>query len=158
MATKTDAERRERFETPSGIELPVDFNPENTEPVDYKKDLGAPGEFPFTRGIYPNMYRGRFWTMRQYAGYASSEESNARYKYLRPRYHRLSVAFDHLPKSASDDPSRRQVWERWAWLHSLEDMLRLFEDIPRQFHLDDDQRDRFHFAHLYRRARNRTPF
>ncbi|MCM3904377.1 MAG: methylmalonyl-CoA mutase family protein, partial [Pyrinomonadaceae bacterium] len=95
MATKTDAERRERFETPSAIELPVDFNPKNTDPLDYDKDLGAPGEFPFTRGIYPNMYRGRFWTMRQYAGYASAEESNARYKYLLAQGTTgLSVAFD----------------------------------------------------------------
>ena len=82
MATKTNSERREHFETPSGIKLPVNFNPANTEPVDYEKDLGAPGEFPYTRGIYPNMYRGRLWTMRQYAGYATAEESNARYKYL----------------------------------------------------------------------------
>ena len=82
MAAKTDSERRERFQTTSGIELPVDFNPENTSPLKYDEDLGAPGEFPFTRGIYSNMYRRRFWTMRQYAGYASAEESNARYKFL----------------------------------------------------------------------------
>ena len=50
--------------------------------IDYKENLGEPGEFPYTRGIYPNMYRGRLWTMRQYAGYATAEESNARYKYL----------------------------------------------------------------------------
>ncbi|HEY8412170.1 MAG TPA: methylmalonyl-CoA mutase family protein, partial [Pyrinomonadaceae bacterium] len=64
MATKTKDERRARFETPSGIQLPVDFNPDNTNPVDYDKDLGAPGDFPYTRGIYQNMYRGRLWTMR----------------------------------------------------------------------------------------------
>jgi len=55
MAAKTDSERRERFETSSGIELPADFNPENTTPLNYDRDLGAPGEFPYTRGIYPNM-------------------------------------------------------------------------------------------------------
>ena len=74
MATKTDSERRERFETSSGIELPADFNPQNTNPLNYDEDLGAPGEFPYTRGIYANMYRSRFWTMRQYAGYASAED------------------------------------------------------------------------------------
>src|SRR5438045_3994337 len=67
MVTKQSVERREHFETPSGIELPVDFNPSNTQAPDYEKDLGAPGEFPYTRGIRPNMYRGRLWTMRQYA-------------------------------------------------------------------------------------------
>src|SRR5262250_1033865 len=82
MATKTKAERRERFDTSSGIELPIDFNPANTHQIDYEQDLGSPGEFPYTRGIYPNMYRGRLWTMRQYAGYATAEESNALYKYL----------------------------------------------------------------------------
>ena len=59
-------------------EPPVDFNPYNTREIDYEKDLGAPGEFPYTRGIYPSMYRGRLWTMRQYAGYATAEESNTR--------------------------------------------------------------------------------
>ena len=82
MSTKPKDQRRERFETPSGIALPIDFNPDNTDHLDYEKDLGAPGEFPYTRGIYPNMYRGRLWTMRQYAGYATAEESNIRYKYL----------------------------------------------------------------------------
>lgn len=59
-------------------EHPLNFNPQNTRAIDYEKDLGDPGEFPYTRGIYPNMYRGRLWTMRQYAGYATAEESNAR--------------------------------------------------------------------------------
>src|SRR5687767_8130903 len=80
MTTKTDAnrasrgERRERFETSSGIVLPNDFNPSNTEPPDYERDLGSPGEFPYTRGVRRSLYRGRFWTMRQYAGYATAEE------------------------------------------------------------------------------------
>ena len=82
MPTKTQSQRRKRFETPSGIDLPADFNPSNTDTIDYEKDLNSPGDFPFTRGVYPNMYRGRLWTMRQYAGYATAEESNARYKYL----------------------------------------------------------------------------
>ena len=75
------SERRERFETSSGIELPNDFNPENTK-IDYENDIGTAGEFPYTRGVRENMYRGRFWTMRQYAGFATAEESNERYKYL----------------------------------------------------------------------------
>ncbi|HEY0728947.1 MAG TPA: methylmalonyl-CoA mutase family protein [Pyrinomonadaceae bacterium] len=134
MATKTKDERRERFETPSGIALPVDFNPENTGPVDYEADLGAPGEFPYTRGIYQNMYRGRLWTMRQYAGYATAEESNARYKYLLSQGTTgLSVAFD-LPTQIgldSDDPlSLGEVGKVGVAIDSLEDMERLFEGIP----------------------------
>src|ERR1700720_2776632 len=134
MATKTHAERRERFETSSGIELPVDFNPANTEAPDYERDLGAPGEFPYTRGIYPNMYRGRLWTMRQYAGYATAEESNARYKYLLAQGTTgLSVAFD-LPTQIgldSDDPlAVGEVGKVGVAIDSLEDMLRLFEGIP----------------------------
>src|SRR3712207_5711576 len=113
MSTKTDAppaaprERREHFETSSGIRLPTDFNPSNTEPVDYDRDLGDPGDFPYTRGVRRNMYRGRLWTMRQYAGYATAEESNARYKFLLSQGTTgLSVAFD-LPTQIgldSDDP------------------------------------------------------
>jgi methylmalonyl-CoA mutase N-terminal domain/subunit len=134
MATKTDAERRERFETPSEIDLPVNFNPENTDPLDYDNDLAAPGEFPFTRGIYSNMYRGRFWTMRQYAGYASAEESNARYKFLLAQGTTgLSVAFD-LPTQIgldSDDPlAAGEVGKVGVAIDSLEDMSRLFEGIP----------------------------
>src|ERR1041384_6836109 len=134
MATKTKDERRERFETPSGIQLPVDFNPDNTTPIDYDQDLGAPGEFPYTRGIYSNMYRGRFWTMRQYAGYATAEESNARYKYLLSQGTTgLSVAFD-LPTQIgldSDDPlAAGEVGKVGVAIDSLEDMLRLFDGIP----------------------------
>src|SRR4028119_536083 len=104
MSTKTDAadntaaspptnERRARFETSSGIELANDFNPANAAAPDYERDLGAPGSYPYTRGVRRNMYRGRFWTMRQYAGYASAEDSNARYKYLlAPRTHPPHVA------------------------------------------------------------------
>jgi len=134
MPTKPKAERRDRFETSSGIELPVDFNPTNTDKINYKKDLGAPGDFPYTRGIYPNMYRGRFWTMRQYAGYATAEESNARYKYLLAQGTTgLSVAFD-LPTQIgldSDDPlAVGEVGKVGVAIDSLEDMERLFEGIP----------------------------
>ena len=134
MATRTKDERRERFETSSGVELPVEFNPSNTRPIDYEQDLGAPGEFPYTRGIYPNMYRGRLWTMRQYAGYATAEESNARYKYLLANGTTgLSVAFD-LPTQIgldSDDPlAAGEVGKVGVAIDSLEDMERLFADIP----------------------------
>ena len=134
MATKTKDERRERFETPSGIELPVDYNPDNSASINYEEDLGAPGQFPYTRGIYRNMYRGRFWTMRQYAGYATAEESNARYKYLLSQGTTgLSVAFD-LPTQIgldSDDPlSLGEVGKVGVAIDSLDDMERLFRDIP----------------------------
>ena len=141
MATKTKAtdakatgERREHFETSSGFELPVDFNPANTEPIVYDRDLGDPGDFPFTRGIRRNMYRGRLWTMRQYAGYASAAESNARYKYLLSQGTTgLSVAFD-LPTQIgldSDDPlSSGEVGKVGVAIDSLEDMLALFDGIP----------------------------
>jgi methylmalonyl-CoA mutase N-terminal domain/subunit len=134
MATKTSAERRERFLTSSGIELPNDFNPSNTDAPDYDRDLAAPGEYPYTRGIRPNMYRGRFWTMRQYAGYATAEESNARYKYLLAQGTTgLSVAFD-LPTQIgldSDDPlALGEVGKVGVAIDSIEDMQRLFDRIP----------------------------
>src|SRR5512132_65317 len=115
-------------------EVPVDFNPYNTRAIDYEKDLGAPGEFPYTRGIYKNMYRGRLWTMRQYAGYATAEESNARYKYLLAQGTTgLSVAFD-LPTQIgldSDDPlAVGEVGKVGVAIDSLEDMERLFAGIP----------------------------
>jgi methylmalonyl-CoA mutase N-terminal domain/subunit len=116
------------------IEPPVDFNPYNTREVDYENDLGAPGQFPYTRGIYKDMYRGRLWTMRQYAGYATAEESNARYKYLLAQGTTgLSVAFD-LPTQIgldSDDPlALGEVGKVGVAIDSLEDMERLFAGIP----------------------------
>jgi methylmalonyl-CoA mutase N-terminal domain/subunit len=115
-------------------EPPVDYNPYNTREVDYEKDLGAPGQFPYTRGIYKDMYRGRLWTMRQYAGYATAEESNARYKYLLAQGTTgLSVAFD-LPTQIgldSDNPmALGEVGKVGVAIDSLEDMERLFADIP----------------------------
>jgi methylmalonyl-CoA mutase N-terminal domain/subunit len=134
MSTKSRSERREHFTTSSGIDLPIDFNPANTQPVEYDQDLGDPGEFPYARGIRRNMYRGRLWTMRQYAGYATAEESNARYKYLLAQGTTgLSVAFD-LPTQIgldSDDPlAAGEVGRVGVAIDSLEDMLRLFEGIP----------------------------
>lgn len=127
-------ERRERFETSSGIELLNDFNPENTEPVDYPNDLGAPGEFPYTRGVRSNMYRGRFWTMRQYAGFATAAESNARYKFLLSQGTTgLSVAFDlptQIGLDSDDDLARGEVGKVGVAIDSLDDMLTLLDDIP----------------------------
>ncbi|MGE3465910.1 MAG: methylmalonyl-CoA mutase [Pyrinomonadaceae bacterium] len=128
------AERRKSFQTSSGIALPANLNPENTRPVDYERDLGAPGEFPYTRGVRANMYRGRFWTMRQYAGFATAAESNERYKYLLSQGTTgLSVAFD-LPTQIgldSDDPlSAGEVGKVGVAIDSLDDMLTLFDGIP----------------------------
>lgn len=127
-------QRRDKFETTSGIELPNEFSPENTQDVDYKEDLGDPGEFPFTRGTRETMYRGRFWTMRQYAGFATAEESNTRYKYLLENGTTgLSVAFD-LPTQIgldSDDPlANGEVGKVGVAIDSLDDMLTLFDGIP----------------------------
>jgi methylmalonyl-CoA mutase N-terminal domain/subunit len=101
---------------------------------DYEQDLGFPGEYPFTRGVYPSMYRGRLWTMRQYAGYASAEESNARYRYLLEQGQTgLSVAFD-LPTQIgydADDPiAVGEVGKVGVSISSLGDMETLFDGIP----------------------------
>src|SRR5208282_4394028 len=101
---------------------------------DPEKDLGSPGEFPFTRGIQPTMYRGRLWTMRQYAGMGDAEASNLRYKFLLANGTAgLSVAFD-LPTQIgydSDDPmSLGEVGKVGVAIDSIEDMERLFADIP----------------------------
>jgi methylmalonyl-CoA mutase N-terminal domain/subunit len=126
-------ERREKFQTSSGIELPNDFNPENSA-IDYEKKIGAPGKFPYTRGVRSNMYRGRFWTMRQYAGFATAEESNARYKYLLSAGTTgLSVAFDlptQIGLDSDDELAAGEVGKVGVAIDSLEDMLRLFDQIP----------------------------
>ena len=127
------AERRERFETSSGIELPNDFNPNNSK-TDYETDLGNAGEYPYTRGVRSNMYRGRFWTMRQYAGFATAEDSNRRYKYLLSQGTTgLSVAFD-LPTQIgldSDDAlASGEVGKVGVAIDSLDDMMTLFDGIP----------------------------
>ncbi len=128
------ADRRETFKTSSGIELPSDYNPDNTVSIDYEKDLGKPGEFPYTRGVRISMYRGRFWTMRQYAGFATAAESNERYKYLLSQGTTgLSVAFD-LPTQIgldSDDPlAAGEVGKVGVAIDSLDDMSTLFDGIP----------------------------
>lgn len=126
-------ERKKEFKTSSEIPIPVIQVPEEKIP-DYQTDLGFPGEYPFTRGVQPTMYRGRFWTMRQYAGYASAEESNKRYRYLLDQGQTgLSVAFD-LPTQIgydADDPiAAGEVGKVGVSISSLEDLLLLFKDIP----------------------------
>src|ERR1039457_6612769 len=79
---KRGAERKPKFVTSSGIEIERAYDPEDLNDFDFVNDLGFPGEYPFTRGVQPTMYRGRLWTMRQYAGFGSAEESNHRYRYL----------------------------------------------------------------------------
>ncbi len=128
------AERRKKFKTSSGIELPNDFNHDNTTPVDYAGDIGEPGDFPYTRGVRRSMYRGRFWTMRQYAGFATAGESNARYKYLLSQGTTgLSVAFD-LPTQIGLDSDDRlaagEVGKVGVAIDSLDDMLTLLDGIP----------------------------
>jgi len=126
-------ERRERFETTSGIEVERLFDPSDVE-VDYAADLGYPGEYPFTRGVYPTMYRGRLWTMRQYAGFGTAEETNRRYHYLLDHGQTgLSVAFD-LPTQMgydSDHPmAHGEVGRVGVAIDSLDDMRTLFDGIP----------------------------
>jgi len=122
-----------QFQTSSGIPLKAVYTPENA-PSAYEEALGAPGEFPFTRGIHPTMYRGRLWTMRQYAGYASADESNARYRFLLAQGQSgLSVAFD-LPTQIgydADDPmALGEVGKVGVSISTLDDMARLFDQIP----------------------------
>ena len=125
-------ERKDEFQTNSGIPLPRVPLPETRK--DYPQDLGFPGEYPYTRGVYPTMYRGRLWTMRQYAGYASAEESNRRYRYLLEQGQTgLSVAFD-LPTQIGYDADHPlaagEVGKVGVSISSLQDMERLFQDIP----------------------------
>lgn len=127
-------ERKEKFETLSGIEIKRFYTPEDLEGFDYLKELGFPGSYPFTRGIQPTMYRGRLWTMRQYAGFGTAEESNERYRYLLSQGQTgLSVAFD-LPTQIgydSDHPlSEGEVGRVGVAIDSIEDMEVLFKDIP----------------------------
>ncbi len=127
-------ERKAKFNTSSW--LPVDrlYLPKFTNKEDYLQRIGFPGEYPYTRGIQPTMYRGRFWTMRQYAGFGTAEESNKRYKYLLNQGQTgLSIAFD-LPTQIgydSDDPhSIGEVGKVGVAIDSLQDMETLFDGIP----------------------------
>lgn len=132
--TERSPERKEKFLTPSGIELKPLYSPEDLEEIKYTEEIGFPGLFPFTRGVYPTMYRGRIWTMRQYAGFGTAEETNKRFKYLLKQGQTgLSVAFD-LPTQMgydSDHPmARGEVGRVGVAIDSLKDMEILFDGIP----------------------------
>jgi len=127
-------EQQVSYRTLSGLPVDPVYRPTGAEVEDYAADLGDPGAYPYTRGVYPTMYRGRLWTMRQYAGYASAEESNRRYRYLLDQGQTgLSVAFD-LPTQLgydSDHPlAEGEVGKVGVPISSLEDMERLFDGIP----------------------------
>ena len=133
-ATQRFPERKENFQTSSGIEIKRIYTPEDIENLDYARDLSFPGEYPYTRGVQPTMYRSRFWTMRQYAGFATAEESNKRYKYLLQQGTMgLSVAFD-LPTQIGYDSdnvmAKGEVGKVGVAIDSLKDMEILFDGIP----------------------------
>src|SRR5690554_4395060 len=127
-------ERQETFFTGSGEKVNRLYTPLDIEDLDYNEDIGYPGQYPFTRGVQSTMYRGRLWTMRQYAGFATAEESNQRYKYLLEQGTTgLSVAFD-LPTQIgydSDDPiAAGEIGKVGVAIDTLADMVTLFDGIP----------------------------
>jgi len=135
-AVKRFPERRENFQTDSGLEIAPLYNPEdlNAQGLDYDNDLGYPGEFPYTRGVQPNTYRGRVWTMRQYSGYGTAAETNERFRYLLDNGQTgLSIAFD-LPTQIGYDSdhllANGEVGKVGVPICSLEDMETLFDQIP----------------------------
>jgi methylmalonyl-CoA mutase N-terminal domain/subunit len=127
-------ERKEQFATLSGLPIDRLYTEENLKGLDPETEIGYPGDSPYTRGIYPSMYRGRLWTMRQYAGFGSAAESNQRYRYLLSKGQSgLSVAFD-LPTQIgmdSDSPlALGEVGKVGVAIDSLDDMQTLFDGIP----------------------------
>jgi len=132
-AIKRFPERKKQFKTSSNISVPAVVPPEQINPEQYE-ELGLPGTYPYTRGVQPTMYRGRLWTMRQYAGFSSAEESNKRYRFLLDQGQTgLSVAFD-LPTQIgydADDPiALGEVGKVGVSISSIEDMETLFNQIP----------------------------
>lgn len=127
-------ERKETFKNSSDIEVKRLYTPADIEDLDYMKDLGLPAQYPFTRGVQDTMYRARFWTMRMYAGFATAEESNKRYKYLIEQGSAgLSVAFDlptQMGYDSSDEISKGEVGKVGVAIDSLADMEILFGGIP----------------------------
>ncbi len=133
MATTEDKTAAELTSTMSGLPVEPLYTPESVD-IDYERDLGAPGEFPFTRGVYPSMYRGRLWTMRQFAGFGTAAETNERFHYLLEHGQTgLSTAFDMptLMGYDSDHPrSLGEVGREGVAVDSLDDMETLFAGIP----------------------------
>ena len=127
-------ERKPEFKTASGIPVKRLYTPLDVADLDYLRDLGFPGQYPFTRGVYATMYRGRVWTMRQYAGYGTAEETNKRFKYLLEQGQTgLSVAFD-FPTQLGYDPDHPlatgEIGKVGVSVFSVEEMMRLFDGIP----------------------------
>ncbi len=133
-AIKRNPERRPRFTTTSGIEIAPEYDPTDRHGSDYLAELGFPGEFPFTRGVQPTMYRGRLWTMRQYAGFGDAEESNRRYRYLFAQGQTgLSVAFDlptQMGRDADHPLARGEVGRVGVSIGSIDDMETLLAELP----------------------------
>jgi len=129
----TKNERRDKFDNLSGIEIKSLYTPEDVKNINYTTDLGAPGEYPFTRGAYPNMYRGRLWTMRQFAGFGTAAQTNQRYKFLLEHGTTgLSVAFSlHTiyGYEADDEKALGEVGKEGVSIDTLKDMETLFSDI-----------------------------
>jgi len=131
---KKRPEREPQFSTDSGIVVNTVYTPLDIADMDYERDLGLPGEYPYTRGVQPNMYRGRLWTMRQYAGFGSAEETNQRFRYLLEQGQTgLSCAFD-LPTQIgydSDHPlAKGEIGKVGVAIDTLADMETLFDQIP----------------------------
>ena len=127
-------ERKEEFKTPSNIDLKQVYDPEDIKNLNFTEDLNYPGVYPFTRGVYPTMYRGRIWTMRQYSGFADAKRTNERFKYLISQGQKgLSIAFD-LPTQMGYDPDNDlcegEVGRVGVSVSSLKDMEILFDGIP----------------------------
>ena len=133
QANENTPERKTMFQTLSGIEVKNLYTPKDIEHLDYNEDIGIPGTYPFLRGVHPTMYRGRLWTMRQFAGFGSAEETNQRYKYLLEHGETgLSVAFDYptLYGYDTDHPlARGEFGKCGVAISSLKDMEILFSDI-----------------------------
>ena len=133
-AIKRGPERRERFTTNSGIEIKREYDPEDLNGFNFLNDLGFPGEYPFTRGVQPTMYRGLLWTMRQYSGFGDAEESNRRYRYLFANGQTgLSVAFDlptQMGRDADHPLASGEVGRVGVSIGSVEDMDTLLAELP----------------------------
>jgi methylmalonyl-CoA mutase N-terminal domain/subunit len=129
---RTGGDAAEKF-SPAGIPLKAVYAPSDVD-IDYPSDLGNPGEFPFTRGVQPNMYRGRLWTMRQYAGFGTARETNERFRHLLEAGQTgLSVAFDLPTQMGLDSDSPRSLGEvgrAGVAIDTVEDMHQLFGGIP----------------------------
>jgi len=127
-------ERKPKFTNLSNIEIKRVYTPDDAKDIDYSKEIGLPGEFPFTRGIHPTMYRGRLWTMRQFAGFGTAEETNKRFKYLLQHGETgLSTAFDMptLMGYDSDHPmSQGEIGRCGVAIDTIIDMDILFDGIP----------------------------